>query len=80
MGVYNTYGDVQLKVSDNLDLTEFEVGDPVDIPDGLYVGYGGFVLIQEGKLASVFESVTSSWGGKVYADDIATLCIRGELG
>ncbi|OGM09246.1 hypothetical protein A2Z67_04885 [Candidatus Woesebacteria bacterium RBG_13_36_22] len=71
MGVYNCYGRecVQLKLG-NCELKSFRVGDNVDIPDGVYVGYEGVVVILKGKLARVFNSIRDKWGGELDLHDI----------
>ena len=68
MGSYNTYGEIQLKVSDDLSLKEFKDGDEVDIPDGAYLGYGGIVVVKNGKLVGTFDRLQTSWGGEVDID------------
>lgn len=70
MGMYNTYGNVQLKVGDELTLSEFGVGDEVDIPDGVYVGYEGVVVIIDGKLAKVFPTLLNKYGGEYNIEEI----------
>lgn len=68
--MYNEYAGVQLKVADELKLKEFDLGDPVDIPDGIYVGHGGFVVIQTGLLIARFDTIKTSWGDEVKPDTI----------
>ena len=60
MGIYDTYWSkdgmysVQLKVGPNLSLHNFDIGDKVDIEDGVYVSFEGVVVIVNNKLAAVF--------------------------
>lgn len=67
MGLFNTYGTTQLKVSDDLRCAEYAIGDAVDIPDGVYVGWGdkengGVVVIHKGKLVVEFGYITTTYG------------------
>ena len=62
MGLYNTYEDVALKVGSNLHLANFKIGDQVDIPDGVYVGFEGIVVITEGVFVAKFKHFIDKWG------------------
>ena len=70
MGVYNTYGNkvqAQLKVADELCLRHFNIGEEVDIPDGLYIDYGGIIVVKDHVLVDEFcpPEVFDKWGGRV---------------
>jgi hypothetical protein len=71
MGLFDTYGNIQLKVGD-LNCNHFKVGQKVNIPDGVYVAPEGVVVIQEGKLKAAIETdhVTSKWGDEIGLDVI----------
>jgi len=77
MGVYNIYGNVQLKVADDLTLKTFEIGDKVDIPDGAYVGYEGVVIVIDGKLSRVFPGLFDKYGGEYDLLQIVTNPLKG---
>lgn len=62
MGMYNTYGSVQLKVG-ALTLREYKIGDEVDIPDGIYCGREGLVVVKDGIFIVEFPALFSKWGG-----------------
>lgn len=64
MGVYDDYEHVQLKVGD-VCCHRYKVGDTVDIPDGLYFGYGGAVAIRDGQFVGVFDRVLDKWGSEL---------------
>jgi len=64
MGLFNTYGSTQLKVGD-LYCRLFDVGDTVDVPDGVYVGWEGVVVIVDGVFAAEFEHLVSKWGDEI---------------
>lgn len=61
MGVYDTYGNTQLKVGP-CELKCYDVGDEVEIPDGIYIGNEGAIVIQDGKFVAEFDKLMSKWG------------------
>jgi len=69
MGVYDTYGHVQLKVGP-CQLHEIEVGDDALIDDGIYAGYGGFVVVDKGVFIAVFKEkqMFDKWGNEMEVD------------
>ena len=69
MGVYDTYGEVQLKVGPCI-LDEYNVGDKVHIPDGIYVGHEGFVVIRSGVFVTEFDRLTTKWGDYLSPKDV----------
>lgn len=73
MGLYNSYGrnpSVQLKVAEDLACRGFDVGDLVDLADGVYVGWGGFVVVVGGRLAGTWNGCTTSWGDFIDPSDV----------
>jgi len=62
MGVYNTYGNVQLKVGDCSEMRHFKIGDDVDIEDGVYVASEGVVVIADGRFFAEFPHLFTKWG------------------
>ncbi|MBC8462417.1 MAG: hypothetical protein H8D67_30975 [Deltaproteobacteria bacterium] len=64
MGVYDEYGEIQLKVGPCC-LVQYDIGDEVEIPDGVYVGHEGLVVIVEGIFIATFEHITTKWGQEV---------------
>jgi hypothetical protein len=64
MGIYDCYGNAQLKLGD-VEMRDFQVGDEVPIPDGVYVDYGAVVVIKDGKFLAEFENLTTKWGDTV---------------
>lgn len=71
MGLYNTYGtqQVQLKVGHDLSFQHYDIGDRADLADGVYVGYEGAAVVQDGKLIGVFDNVQDKWGCRISIDD-----------
>jgi hypothetical protein len=72
MGLYDTYGDdqeIQLKVG-NPDMHHYKVGDIVEIPDGVYVGWEGVVIISGSKLVASSSKIFNKWGGELNKEDL----------
>lgn len=66
MGMYDTFGklELQLKVGECAGF-KYEIGDDVPIADGIYLDYGGAVVVKDGKFIAEFENVTSKWGHQI---------------
>ena len=71
MGVYDQYGKlgIQIKVG-HCCLAQYEIGDDVEIPDGVYVANEGAIVIVDGKFVAEFETMTSKWGDVLDAGEI----------
>ena len=69
MGIYDKYGDVQLKVGE-CQLTQYNIGDETDIPDGIYVGYEGCVVIKKGKFIAQYKTMHNKWGGVIECNEV----------
>lgn len=69
MGTYNTYIDgekqCQLKIGDTSEMICFNAGDKVPIQDGLYLEYGGIVIVKNGIFVGIFDQLIDKWGGIV---------------
>ena len=74
MGLYNTYGETQLKAAaaqgKDLSLEVFNIGDKVDLKDGVYLGGTGAVVVIDGILVGEFKEVITSWGHKLKPKEI----------
>ena len=68
MGMFDEYDHIQLKIGDDLFCRSFTVGDPVPIPDGLYAGYEGIVVIVGHTFVARFNELHNTWGGIVNID------------
>lgn len=69
MGIYDTYGQVQLKVG-VVEFRDFKIGDEVNIEDGVYVAREGAVVIVGGKFVAEFPHLFSKWGDVIYGEDV----------
>ncbi len=68
MGVYNMYGklQVQLKIAEYLNLFNFREGHTCDLPDGVYCGLEGIVVVAKRRVHTFsYEQVKSKWGTDV---------------
>jgi hypothetical protein len=61
MGVYDTYGDIQIKAGECV-LAEYEIGDETELHDGVYVAHDGIVVIVAGKFVAQFSHLIDKWG------------------
>lgn len=69
MGVYDCYGNCQLKVGP-CELDNYDVGDKVPISDGIYIDYGGAIVIKDGIFVAEFERLTDKYGGPIEIKEI----------
>ena len=56
MSAYDTYGETQIKYGDQSCET-YKIGDTVLIPDGIYIGYPGAIVILNNKFIAEFPSI-----------------------
>lgn len=61
MGMYDTYGECQLKVGECL-CENYKIRDKANIPDGIYVDFAGAVVIKDGIFIAEFQTLNSKWG------------------
>lgn len=69
MGIYDTYGQSQLKVGD-VCCHSFKIGDKVRIPDGAYIGYESVVIILRGIFVAEFNNLITKWGDRIDPEEI----------
>lgn len=60
MANFDIYGNVQ--ITKNPKGKKYEIGDEVHIPDGVYVGHEGVIVISDKKLTNVFKNVKDKKG------------------
>jgi hypothetical protein len=60
MGLFNTYGGVQLKI--NRDMNSYEIGERVDLNDGIYVGREGVIVVTNRQLTAMFPTMVNKYG------------------
>lgn len=69
MGVYDCYGDAQLKIGPCI-LKQYNEGDKVPIYDGVYIAYEGAVVIKDGVFVGLFENIYNKWGGTIKTSQV----------
>lgn len=69
MGVFDTYGITQLKVGD-CNFNQYNIGDKVEIPDGVYISYDGAVVVNDGVFICFFERLFDKWGNPLSIENI----------
>jgi len=69
MGIYNTYEGVQIKVGNCL-MDEYKIGDKVDLPNGVYVGFEGIIVIIDNILKAKFSFILDKWGSIIEPKEI----------
>jgi len=70
MSAYNIYGKrkIELKIGD-LKMHQFNQGDKVDIPDGVYIG-SGVVVIHKRKFVAEFDRLVDKWGDPIDVSEL----------
>lgn len=72
MGTFNTFGKkyIQLKVG-SCCMMHYDIGDKVDIPDGIYLAYEGIVVISDnGKLIAFCDKLFDKWGNAININEL----------
>jgi len=70
MGTYDTYGEnIQIKAGGCM-MKDYEIGDICDLADGIYLEYGGAIVILDGKFVAEFSYIFDKWGGALNCKNI----------
>lgn len=69
MGMYDTYGNCQLKAGSCIG-SDYKIGDKVPVSDGIYLCNEGAIVIKDGIFVAEFKSLASKWGDKIEIDPI----------
>ena len=71
MGVFDTFGGyvTQIKIGE-CTFHHHKIGAEVKIPDGIYIGFEGIVVIKDGRFIADFYSdkIFNKWGGSIEID------------
>jgi hypothetical protein len=73
MGVYDIFGElgIQMKLcNDGMSMNFYKVGDKVPLDDGIYVGYGGAIVVKGGIFIAEFPHLINKWGGIIKCEDV----------
>jgi len=69
MGVYDEYEGIQIKAGD-CEMKSYKVGGETNLPDGVYIGYEGIVVIVDGVFVKSFLYLFDKWGGVIEPDTV----------
>ena len=62
MGAYDIYEGIQIKAG-NVRCNTYKIGDKTDLPNGIYFGYEGFIVIDKGIfIAKSRYNIFDKWG------------------
>lgn len=66
MGIYNTYGDCQIKIG-TIDNLHYQLGDKCDLDSGAYLTYEGIVIIHKPYIIDIIknEKIFDKYGKSV---------------
>jgi hypothetical protein len=72
MGLYDTVGKnyIQIKSTPDCSLTHYKVGDEIDLPDGLHIGYEGWFIVSHGKIMRTGTDIYDKWGNPLITTEI----------
>ena len=63
MGTYDTYGDKGIQIKAGVCMMEhYVVGDSCDLEDGVYIGYEGVIIINEGVFVAEHTHIFTKYG------------------
>ena len=80
MGLYNTYGNVQMKCGDYRQFQTYKIGDKCDLEDGIYIGWEGAIVIKDGKFVAEFPTIHDKFGTEVSCKYLTNLFFKTKLG
>jgi hypothetical protein len=71
MGIYDTFGkrNIQLKRG-IVGMNHYNVGDTVDLPNGIYIGYEGVVVIEDKCFIMECDIMFTKWGAPILPKDV----------
>ena len=62
MGVYDIVCGVQVKCTPEQMLKDYEIGDFIQLEDGVYIGYEGWFSVRNSKVIENGLNVYDKWG------------------
>jgi len=65
--MYNTYMGCQMNIG-NCSGKEYQEGDAVDVPDGVYICTEGIVVIKNNRTLAKFNCLRTKWGDVLEKD------------
>ena len=68
MGMYDTVGTSCIKIKsvpEGNNLTQYMLGDEIDLPDGVHVGHEGWFVVTGGIIFKTGTHIYDKWGRKL---------------
>jgi len=69
MGIYDTYGDAQIKIGD-VQMNYYEVGDSVPLSNGIYIDHSVAIVVLNGIFVAQFDELYTKWGDRILPEQI----------
>lgn len=69
MGIYDEYGDAQIKIGD-VSMKQYKIGYKVPLSDGIYVDHSVAIVVLGGKFVAQFDKLYTKWGDEVAPEQI----------
>ena len=71
MGCYDFVGKeyIQIKLL-NCEFIHYNVGDKIDLEDGLYIAYEGYFVVNDGKILITDNKIYDKWGGELTTSEL----------
>ena len=75
MGMFDMVGmdNIQIKSTPVPEMKHYDVNDKIPIDDGLWIGFEGWFVVDEGRVMKVGSNIYDKWGNRLDASTI----IRG---
>jgi hypothetical protein len=69
MGIYDVVGkqQIQIKSTPNPYMNLYNIGDKIELPDGIHFGYEGWFVVRKGIILceGYYDEVWDKWGGQL---------------
>jgi len=71
VGIYDTVGsnNIQIKLLDS-SLHHFNIGDKIEVQDGLYIGLDGWFTVKNGTVSDEGTVIFDKWGNQLNCGEI----------
>lgn len=70
MGVYDIVCGVQIKCTPDQILKDYDIGDFIQLEDGIYIGYEGWFSVRNSKVTDNGLNVYNKWGNLLSLEKI----------
>lgn len=73
MGVYDIVCGVQVKCTPDQILKEYDIGDFIQLEDGIYIGYEGWFSVRNSKVTDNGLNAYDKWGNLLSLKELSKL-------